>query len=161
MAARPPPHIQKPKKITPPGRLDAAVKFLEALRRNANIGEACAAAGVNRMWAHRRKKADPDFADAWAAAEEDAADRIRSAYWSRGVDGYEKPIVYQGEVTGTVTEVSDMLLRDLARAKCPEFRQSETKPLGQGEASITLTLRAEDAAVSPPPEDTAEDDDAA
>ena len=100
-------------------------KFLAALAQTGNVSLACRSiAIVNRtIYEHRAK--DPAFREAWDDALEEFADRVEAEIVRRGLAGYEKPIVYQGKVTGTVTEKSDTLLIFLAKALRPEkFREN-------------------------------------
>lgn len=92
-------------------------KFLNALRERGIVKDACSAAGVNRATAYRNRDADAEFAQEWQDALDEAADELEREAWRRAVDGTDKPITFQGEVTGSYKEYSDMLLALLLRAK--------------------------------------------
>ena len=98
----------------------AREKFIQVLRAQANVSNACTAINVSRRGAYSRREADPAFAAAWDEAIEEAADALEAEAWRRAVSGVERPIVWKGEVTGTVREYSDRLLECLLRAHRPE-----------------------------------------
>lgn len=98
----------------------ARERFLEVLRERANVSEAAASAKIARTTAYAWRQSDPEFASAWDNALEAAADALEAEAWRRAVSGIERPIIWKGEVTGTVREYSDRLLECLLRAHRPE-----------------------------------------
>ncbi len=72
--------------------------FLAALRSCGVVLDACAAAGIDRSTPYVRKKADPDFAAAWAEAAEDATDLLVREARRRAVEGVRRLKFHQGEL---------------------------------------------------------------
>jgi hypothetical protein len=66
-----------------------------------------------------RRDADPDFATAWDDAEQEAADALEREAWRRGVEGVDRPIMYQGQVVASSKEYSDRMLELLLKAHRP------------------------------------------
>ena len=60
--------------------------------------------------AYERRESDPGFARAWDEAIECAVDDLVGEAWRRASFGTERPVFYQGEACGEVTEYSDGLL---------------------------------------------------
>lgn len=79
---------------------DWAPAFLACLRSAGTILHACEAAGCSRTNVYQRRDSDPDFADALAAALEDATDSMEREAIRRGSEGYLEPVIYQGEMMG-------------------------------------------------------------
>lgn len=95
-------------------------KFIEHLRKTCNVSEAAKVAGVARRSAYEWRDADPAFAADWDEAEQEAADKLEREAWRRAVEGTDKPIAYQGEITATFKEYSDRMLELLLKAHRPE-----------------------------------------
>lgn len=98
----------------------ARARFLDVLRSTCNVSEAARAIGLARSAAYEWRDADPGFAADWVNAEQEAADKLEREAWRRAVEGTDKPIVHQGEVTGTYKEYSDKLLEILLKGHRPE-----------------------------------------
>lgn len=94
--------------------------FLSTLAHACNVSEACRVAGIGRMTAYKWRDDDPVFAEAWQAAVDEAVDKLEREAWRRGVEGVEKPVTYQGEITTTYLEYSDRMLEILLKAHRPE-----------------------------------------
>lgn len=61
--------------------------FLASLSELGNVRLACEAAGINRWTAYDRRKSDPDFANAWDAALDQAADLLEAEARRRAYAG--------------------------------------------------------------------------
>lgn len=95
-------------------------KFLAVLRRTCNVSEAAAAAGIGRRTAYEWRDADDAFREAWDDAAQEAADHLEREAWRRAVEGTDKPITFQGQITATYKEYSDRMLELLLKAHRPE-----------------------------------------
>lgn len=74
--------------------------FLTELAIDGNASRSAKAAGYpNAAAVHMRRGNNPEFAAAWAAAIETFADRLEDAALRRAVEGVNKPVVYQGQLT--------------------------------------------------------------
>lgn len=72
-------------------------KYVEALAAIGIIGPAAKIAGVHRRTILDWQNADKKFAKACDDAYEEAIDSAELKVRERGVDGWEKPIIYKGE----------------------------------------------------------------
>lgn len=118
----------------------AREKFLLVLAECCNVSEAARAAGIGRSTAYEWREADADFAAAWDAAEQEAADRLEREAWRRAVEGVDKPIVYQGEVTDTYKEYSDRMLEILLKGHRPERFVDRIKAEHSGSVPVTFNF---------------------
>lgn len=94
-------------------------RFLEAMAKVGTIHGASRETGIHRS-VHYEWMKDPEYAAAFAEAEEAAIDAMEAEARRRAVEGVTKP-VYQGkEHVGDITEYSDQLLIVLLKAARPE-----------------------------------------
>lgn len=112
--------------------------FLQALAETCNVSEACRRASIGRQTAYEWRADDEGFATSWREAEQEAADRLEREAWRRGVEGIDKPITYQGQVTGTFKEYSDRMLELLLKAHRPEKYVERREITGKDGAPITV-----------------------
>jgi hypothetical protein len=118
--------------------------FLLALTNAGNVTAACRAAGIGKQTAYQWRQDEPAFADAWADALEEAVDGLEKEAWRRAVDGVDKPIVYQGVVTGTYREYSDRMLEILLKAHRPDKFIERTRSENLHAVAITIQGPAAD-----------------
>ncbi len=107
--------------------------FLDALTLHGNVKEACEASGLPRRSVYDWRDADADFAAAWDAALDVAADTMEREAFRRAVEGVDKPVfgslgskMGTGEV-GRIREYSDTLLIFLLKAARPEKYRERTE----------------------------------
>jgi hypothetical protein len=121
--------------------------FLAHLAHRGIVTEAVAAQPWHpASWFYLERGKDPDFDAMWLDALGEAKDRLHAEAWRRGVDGVDKPLVWQGEITtrrdpltgeverdadgrplpATVKEYSDTMLAMLLKRHDPGFRDSLT-----------------------------------
>lgn len=72
--------------------------FLAALRFMPVVTYACNVVDIVPSTAYRQRTLDPTFAKEWDEALEAGVDRAEIEAFRRGVDGYEEPVVYKGEL---------------------------------------------------------------
>lgn len=94
--------------------------FLKALRIGGNVSKAAASAKVSRKFVYMQRDTDPEFAEEWAAALDQAADYMEAEAWRRAVKGTKKPVYQQGRLVGVIQEYSDTLLIFLLKGARPE-----------------------------------------
>lgn len=99
---------------------DWKVVFLRELARVGIVGAACKKAKVGRTTAYKTRDEDAEFAAAWAAALDDAADDMETEAWRRGKAGVLKPVYQGGKKVGSVREYSDTLLIFMLKGTRPE-----------------------------------------
>lgn len=94
--------------------------FLRELARVGIVGAACKKAKIGRTTAYKVRDEDADFAAAWDAALDDAADDMETEAWRRGKLGVLKPVYQGGKRVGSVREYSDTLLIFMLKGTRPE-----------------------------------------
>lgn len=126
-------------------------KFLAMLSQTGNVLAACRAAGVGRMTAYRYRERDRLFAEGWEEAIEESVDLAELECRRRGVQGYDRPVFYQGAQIGVVREHSDRCLLAYLAAKRPEEWRSnyDLRPL----VAEAARLAASQSPATGPPED--------
>jgi hypothetical protein len=95
-------------------------RFLDVLRETCNVSEAARCCGVSRRVAYNHREADPAFRKEWDEAVEETIDKLEREAWRRGVEGVDRPVTFQGEITATYKEYSDRMLELLLKAHRPE-----------------------------------------
>jgi len=79
---------------------DWAPRFLEAVRREGTIFHAARIAGIERTNVYARRDRDEEFARELARALEDSTDGLEREAIRRGSEGYDEPVIYQGQLMG-------------------------------------------------------------
>ena len=126
-------------------KLESQKKYLEAYSRLGHQGSACTAAGISygtvQVW-----KKDEVFSVSLSEAKELFDGALQSEVLTRGVFGYEEPLIHKGQIqylrdptTGelelddelkpivaTVTKKSDRLLAIAARANVETYKPNTT-----------------------------------
>ena len=98
--------------------------FLALLAQTGNVTASADGVGKSRDAAYKARRANPDFAEAWEDAKEEALDAMEAEAWRRGMQGVDEPVFYQGEVRGHITKYSDTLLIFMLKAGRPhKFRE--------------------------------------
>src|SRR6185369_17984545 len=62
-------------------------RFIAALTAQGTVYHAAQAAGISRQTAYRWQREDPDFADQWDEAQENAVDVVESTIYQQAVGG--------------------------------------------------------------------------
>lgn len=92
-----------------------------------NVTRAAEESGCHRVQLYRMKREDEAFSAAWEEAADIGAKRLEDEARRRAVEGWQEPVWYQGEQTGTVTKYSDTLLICLLKAHHPEKYADRSK----------------------------------
>ena len=69
-------------------------RFLAAFRNSANVRAAAHAAGVDWSTAYKARKREPDFAQAWDMAEEEALDLVEAKAMQLALGGDTRLLVF-------------------------------------------------------------------
>lgn len=105
--------------------------FFTEFGRIANVTTACALAGYSRTSVYEWRKADSEFAQRWANAEQTATEHLEAALYERAVFGVTRfePMLYKGKVVVTkeITEYSDTAAIFLLKARKPEMYRETLK----------------------------------
>lgn len=121
-------------KLTDEQIVEAKGTIVRALVMRGNVREATSAAGIHRTTAYTWREKDRGFADAWDAAVDEATDRMEEEAWRRGIEGFDRPVIFQGKITDTYKDYSDSLLLTLMRGHRPERfkdRREHSTPAGR------------------------------
>jgi hypothetical protein len=128
-------------------------KFLLELAQRGIVKGACEAANVGQTTAYVHREKDKDFAAAWLAALDTAADVLVREVWRRAHDGVDEPVTHLGQqsfvaldkdgkpthdkdkvasvVPFTIKKYSDTLLMFLLKKMRPEYREHHHHPRPQ------------------------------
>lgn len=122
--------------------------FLKAYQQLGHVSNACIAAGIARQNHYDWLKQVEGYAEAFEAAKQIAGDMLIDEARRRAHDGWEEPIVHQGEIVGTKTLFSDGLLMFLIKKHDPSYRDKLELTGKDGErliplAAVDALLRAE------------------
>lgn len=105
--------------------------FLAAFAETCTISGAAERARIARP-THYRWLQDASYAERYSAAREEAVERLVAEVRRRGVDGVDRPVMYQGELVFhrgkqvIIREYSDSLLMFLLKKLDPSFRENAT-----------------------------------
>lgn len=124
--------------------MDKWAKFIDHYKRHGTLARARDVAGITKDEFRRKLTENPDFLDEITEAEDVYHDLIRESFTTRGLHGYEEPVIYQGQlqykkdefgdyildenlerIPLTVRKYSDTMAIALAKSKLPEFKDKE------------------------------------
>ena len=116
-------------------------RFLEEFAKCGIIAHAAKAAGVtvaNVEWWDSQDTYGFKKRKTWAArmALGDVEQEIRR----RAIEGVDRPIIYQGKVTGTYKEYSDNLLMFMTKKLDPAYRDNYQPQQGSTTINVTQTV---------------------
>jgi hypothetical protein len=107
------------------------IAFLAALSATANVLRACEAAGIGRTTAYDWRDADEDFRKRWDRALEIGVEALEDEAVRRAHEGWEEPVMYQGQQCATVRKYSDTLLIFLLKGRKPERYRERVEHSGK------------------------------
>ncbi len=111
--------------MTPQERREKQDAFLALFGMEANVTAAAQELGLDRDTIYDWKQRYTDFAQRFAAAEQEANDHIDHEIYRRGVLGWEEPLVSAGKFVCMVTKYSDAMLTLLAKSRMPKYREKQ------------------------------------
>ena len=112
--------------------------LLNALRQVPNITRACTLAMISPATVCGWRRQDPAFDAAVAEALDDGVDALEAEVHRRAFEGYEKPIIFQGQITDTYKEYSDGLAQFLLKAHRPDKYRERSEVQSTGAQTITI-----------------------
>lgn len=126
-------------------------RFLVLLAETCNVTFSAKGAGVDPRTAHRRRRDNPEFAEAWEDAIEQGVEALEYEARRRALHGTEEPVFHQGLEVGTVRKYSDTLTIFLLKAHRPDvYRERQTIDHNvNGEPVIPSVFRPAKAGESP------------
>jgi len=106
-------------------------KFLELLKEGTAVIHACTAISITPVSMYQRRRDEPDFAQAWAAAVEQGEKviltKLEAEADRRAMEGYQKPVYHNGVLIGAERRYSDVLLIVRLKALAPEKYKERTE----------------------------------
>ena len=120
--------------------ISARAKFLDVLRKTANVSLACRCLKVSRTVAYDQKAEDPEFSAQWDNALQEAYAHLEGEAWRRAFKGCKKPVYQGGNLVGYVMEYSDQLMQFLLKGNKPDkFKdRSSTELTGKDGGPIDI-----------------------
>ncbi len=128
-------------------------RFFAALAECGNVSHACHVAKVNRTTVYAYRQNDPEFAQSWEDALDEATDELEAEARRRALKGVEEPVYQGGKLVGKVRKFSDTLLIFLLKGLRPErYRELNLAQLAEqiGRQQSVSTLP--DSVPTPPAE---------
>lgn len=119
----------------------AQERFLEALVRLPHLELAAFRAGVLLSTVNKLRQESPDFEAVVQTALGIAGGLCEEEAWRRAVQGYEEPIIYQGQITGTKTAYDSSLHQKILEARNPAYQRKQTVDLNANVSVSWLELR--------------------
>lgn len=113
-------------------------RLLVALREVPNITRACRIVSISPSTVRAWRREDPAFDRAVAEAIDDGVDALEAEVHRRAFEGYEKPVVFQGQITDTYREYSDGLAQFLLKAHRPDKYRERSEVQSSGAQTITI-----------------------
>lgn len=137
--------------------IERKAAFLRAFASRGIVTEGCRVAGVSSSAVRSWRENSEWFETLYQAALEEAADRIEAEAFRRAVDGYDEPVIYQGQPTYvqdaetgdqrvlTVRKYSDALMQTLLRGARPEkYRENHRVDVAGGAGGVLIVPAAVD-----------------
>lgn len=109
------------------------IEFLGALAACGNVTEACRTIAVARNTMYLWKSQDADFAAEWDRFLVMGAEILEDEAIRRAREGYDEPVFYKGEMTGTIRKYSDTLLIFLLKGAMPTKYRENIDMTSKGE----------------------------
>lgn len=113
-------------------------KFLAAYAQTGNVSAAAKLAEVSRRSHYEWLARDKRYAEKFAEAVDEAADRLETEARRRAVSGVSEPVLYKGVQVATVKKYSDTLLIFLLKGARPEKYAERHVVGGKGKRGAIL-----------------------
>lgn len=136
------------RKWTPALTRELKMVFLRAYARHGIISDGTSAAGITYRTHYRWRKEDEVFHEDCKVAETMANDLMEREARRRAIEGFDRPVIYQGEITGTYTDYSDALMTTLMKGNRPEKYKERTQHSGSIGRPMTLDEETKEDVVS-------------
>lgn len=120
---------------------DLQDRFFVALSATCNVTASAAEVGMSRQYMHQLRREDKAFAKRWEDAIEQATDALEAEARRRAIDGFKRPIFFQGKQVGSETLYSDPLMITLLKAHRPEKFREKGFELPPG-SEIVIAMRS-------------------
>lgn len=123
---------------TPKLLAELKLVFLRTYARHGIVTDGTVAAGITRRIYKRWRRDDEAFAENCKDAEVMACDLMEREARRRAIEGFDRPVIYKGEVTETYTDYSDALLTTLMKGNLPKKYKDRVEHGGSIGRPMTL-----------------------
>ncbi len=122
---------------TPEAKTGLKQQFLAALGEVCTVKAAAPKVGLGVSTIFAWLNEDPEFAAAYDRVRgHEVVDTIETEMARRGIEGWDEPVFYKGEVVGAVKKYSDACLIVLAKGAAPEKYKERVEHTGEGGGPI-------------------------
>lgn len=112
--------------------------FLRTYARHGIVTDGTVAAGITRRIYKRWRRDDEAFNENCKDAEIMACDLMEREARRRAIEGFDRPVIYQGEITETYKDYSDSLLTTLMKGNMPKKYKERVEHGGSIGRPMTL-----------------------
>lgn len=125
--------------------------MIESFRQTGNVLLSAHATGIARRTHYRWLEADDKYKRDFNEATEDACDLLEAEATRRAIKGVNEPVYQGGELVGTITKYSDVLLMFLLNGRRPNVFRNRVEHLGEVhvEHDVVLTVEFDDRSALP------------
>ena len=116
------------------------ILFLAALGKRGVVQHACEETGTPRQTVYDWYERDEDFARAWDVAVDISTEIAESECFRRAVEGFDHPVIYEGEITDHFKKYSDANLRLLLQSRKPDQYRDRQEIVHGGGLNIVWDL---------------------
>jgi hypothetical protein len=117
-------------------------RFIALLSDGEPVKAACAAVGLCEAAAYRLRARSPQFAAAWERALVERMESPIEAAYRRAIEGWEEPVVFQGQVVAHKRRYSDAALRLLIQREDKRLAQATARARAAADRSCDARLYA-------------------
>lgn len=119
--------------------------FIEVLSGTLNVRAACVAAGISRSNAYKRRDTDPEFAEAWDEAVDNACDLLEGVYFSRALEQSDRALEFllranRREKYGDKIQLDALLKVLFEKIDYTALSAAQIEALANGDDPITVLL---------------------
>ena len=118
--------------------------FLAGFLKTGMITKAAELAGIHYTTHYNWLKQSEAYAEAFEQAKEMAGDLAEDEVYRRGFEGFDHPVIYEGEITTHYKAYSDNLAMFWLKGLRPEkYRDNQAGVSFQGPTQINITIKGE------------------
>lgn len=130
--------------LTPKVEQELKMVFCRAYARHGIVSDGLSAAGISRKTYYRWRKNDESFSENCVMAEEMANDFLEREARRRAMEGFDRPVIYKGEITETYKDYSDSLMTVLLKGNRPDKFKERSEVKHGGKIGRPMELEQED-----------------
>ncbi len=115
-------------------------KFLAAFSQTGVVSTASVISKNNRLNHYNWMHSDPEYPALFENACNEAAETLEKEAITRGRDGWQEPVFYQGRVVGSVIKKSDNLLMFMLKGMMPAKYRERYDLEHSGQVAVTVKI---------------------